>query len=304
MFPVIDSLCIGDVDGPLTRTMALPLYRKVVFEDALDRLPRGSKAHKAHPLMKWTKLVAQLQEAQVAWISSSLLKAGYQLGEWYPCSPQQDFHSNYPWRRSSLTIMLWWRIKKLKSSHILNKNNLAYRTFELRRRRNPGVLESNKAAVETLLINTPCKDPTAWKVALIECANLDYVGGYRPKEIDVEILNTREFHCNISQVLEDNPEVLEVLHQIRLAIFEEVRRLCLNWWSSIAFHSKSRLCTLQGEAMPTVLVFVWEGFRAYFSKLEYQLLQLRNSLRVSIKLEILNGSIIATWNIYKKPITY
>ncbi len=56
--------------------------------------------------------------------------------------------------------------------------------------------------------------------------------------------------------------------------------------------------------MPTVLVFVRKGFRGDFSKLEYQLLQLLDGLRVSIKLEILIGSITAAWNIHEKAITY
>lgn len=165
------------------------------------------------------------------------------------------------------------------------------------------MVESHEAAaLESLLIDTPSKDPTAWKVTLMECANLYYVGGYGPSDIEVEILNSREVHCNISQVLEDNPEVLEALHQIRPAIIEEVRRLCPNGWSSIVFHRRSRLGASQGEAMPTVLVFVREGFRGDFSKLEYQLLQLLDSLKVSVKLEVLIGSITAAWNIHAKAI--
>lgn len=106
-------------------------------------------------------------------------------------------------------------------------------------------------------------------------------------------------------MLEDNPEVLEALHQLRPAIVEEVRRLCPSGWSSIAFHRRSRLGAWQGEAMPTVLVFIREGFRGDFSKLEYRLLQLLDGLRVSIKLEILIGSIAAaSWNIHEKAITY
>lgn len=138
----------------------------------------------------------------------------------------------------------------------------------------------------------------------MECANLYYAGGYGPSEIEVEIFYSREVHYNISQVLGDDPEVLEALRQVGQVIIDEVRRFCRKGWSSIAFHRRSRLCASQGEATPTVLVIIREGFRADFSKLEYQLLQIFAGLRISIKLEILIGSITATWSVHEKPITY
>lgn len=139
-------------------------------------------------------------------------------------------------------------------------------------------------------------------MALTECANLYYVGGYEQSEIEVEIFNSREAHCNISQVLGDDPEVLEALRQVGPAIIEEVRRFGPKGWSPIVFHRRSRLGASQEEAMPTVLVFVREGFRADFSKPEYHLLQVLDGLRISIKLEILIGSITAAYSVHEKPI--
>lgn len=145
--------------------------------------------------------------------------------------------------------------------------------------------------MESLLIDTPSKDPSAWKVALTEIAKLYYVGGYGRGEIEIEMHNSTEIQCNISQVLGDDPEVLEALRQVGPAIIEEVRRFCPKGWSSIAFHRRSRLGTFGAEAIPTVVVFVPKGFRADFSKLEYRLLHVLDGLKISIKLEILIGSI-------------
>lgn len=83
------------------------------------------------------------------------------------------------------------------------------------------MIDSTEKALETLLIDTPSKDPTTWKGAVMECANLYYV------EIEVQIHDSREVQCNISQVLGNYPELLEALNQVQPAIFEEIRRICL-----------------------------------------------------------------------------
>lgn len=187
---------------------------------------------------------------------------------------------------------------------ILRNHHLAYRFFGLHTRRNPGVVESTEKELETLLIDTHSKDSSNWKAAAVECANLYYVGGYGPSEIEVEIHTSREVHCNISQVLGDDSEVLEALRQVGPAMMEEVRHFCPNGWSSMAFHGRSRLGELGGKAVPTVLVFIRKGFWADFDKLEHHLLHILDGLRVSIELEILIGSITTASRVHAKALTY
>lgn len=88
--------------------MALPPHRKVVFEDALDRPPKGSKAREVHFSddinetgslgTRSTGSLDQLQSIE-GWLSARehfrAVAAGF---------PRQT--------------MLWWRITKPKSSHI------------------------------------------------------------------------------------------------------------------------------------------------------------------------------------------
>lgn len=69
---------------------------------------------------------------------------------------------------------------------ILRNHNVAYRFIGLGRRRNPGLLDPPDD-LETPLIDTPRRNPTAWKVAVMEWANLYYGGGYGPNDIEVEI---------------------------------------------------------------------------------------------------------------------
>lgn len=155
--------------------MALPPHRKVVFEDALDRPPKGSKAREVH----FSDDINETGSSGTG--STGSLDQLQSIEGWL--SAREHFRAvaaGFPRQLPLMTVkscnhaLVAYHETQVKPhiQDILKKNNLAYRTFELHRRRNPGVVESNEVALETLLIDTPSKDPTAWKVALMECANL------------------------------------------------------------------------------------------------------------------------------------
>ena len=115
------------------------------------------------------------------------------------------------------------------------------------------------------------------------------------------IIQSREAQCKFSKVLGDDPEIFKALRQSKSAIVDEVRRFCHKGWPSIAFH----LGDLQKEAVPTVLVFVCKGLRANLGMLEYHLLLILGALRVTIKFDILIGSITAAGSrVHEKAVTY
>ena len=171
--------------------------------------------------------------------------------------------------------------------HILTSTRVPFQSISLRRQIPVGSEENH--VTDSLLVETSSEDPSAMKQAAQELFERFQLSDLSTEKIEVEIANPARWRRRTSHPLTDD-DVVREMQRVKPMIMKQVRSICKESWSSVAFHNRSSR-NAAGH-LPTVIVFCLPGKQGNFEKLESILLAALRESRIPIGLEILPGFIM------------
>lgn len=167
---------------------------------------------------------------------------------------------------------------------ILSSTRVPWQSISLRRQIPVG--NEGTHDIDSLVVQTSCEDPSAMKQAAQKLFERFQLSDLSTKKIEVEIRNQARWRHRTSHRLTDD-HVVQEMQRVKPMIMKQVRSICRESWSSVAFHNRSSR-NAAGH-IPTVIVFCLPGTRANFEKLESISLAALYNSRMPIGLEILPG---------------